>query len=91
VRRPVAKRPANPKQKSNSSTVNPRVEPRVGPRGLTIPEAADYMGATVWYVRTNIWAGELPATRRGKRFVIDRHDLDAFIERSKTTKTTTGE
>jgi excisionase family DNA binding protein len=78
----VAKRPAHPKQQSSKSAVNPRVEPR----GLTIPEAADYLGSTIWFVRTKIWSGEIPATRYGKRFVIDRRDLDGFIERSKSTK-----
>jgi excisionase family DNA binding protein len=77
----------SPKKPSDSSTVEPRAERRIEPRGLTIPEAAAYLGSTIWFVRTTIWSGEIPAQIYGKRYIIDRRDLDAFIERSKTTRT----
>lgn len=52
-------------------------------RLLTIPEAARYLGCTVWSVRDLIWKGDLPYTRFGKRFQVDIRDLDALIEREK--------
>jgi excisionase family DNA binding protein len=59
-------------------------EPATFPqRLLTLPEAAYYLGCTLWSVRDLIWKGELPYTRFGKRFQVDVRDLDAMIEREK--------
>ncbi|MGH9735815.1 MAG: excisionase family DNA-binding protein [Candidatus Acidiferrales bacterium] len=52
-------------------------------RWLTVPEAARYLGATVGFVRALIWDGAVPFVKAGKRFVIDRTDLDAYMVRSK--------
>jgi excisionase family DNA binding protein len=52
-------------------------------RLLTIPEAARYLGCSVWSVRDLIWKGDLPYTRFGRRFQVDIQDLDALIEREK--------
>jgi len=71
--------PTNSRQPNNSIVV-PHVEPRL----LRIAEAATYLGATCWYVRSLIWAGGIPFLKLGKRFVIDRADLDAFINAQKT-------
>jgi excisionase family DNA binding protein len=49
------------------------------PRLLGIKDAARYLGATVWFVRSLIWAGTVPHLRLGKRHVIDITDLDKFI------------
>ncbi len=43
----------------------------IDPRLLTLPEAARYLGCTVWAVRELIWKGELRYTRFGKRFQVD--------------------
>ena len=53
-------------------------------RLLTLPEAARYLGCTLWSVRDLIWKGQLPYTRFGKRFQVDVQDLDAMIDREKT-------
>lgn len=52
-------------------------------RLLTLPEAARYLGCTLWSVRDLIWKGQLPYTRFGKRFQVDVQDLDEMIDREK--------
>jgi excisionase family DNA binding protein len=52
-------------------------------RLLTLPEAAHYLGCTLWSIRELIWKGQLPYTRFGKRFQVDVRDLDALVEREK--------
>ena len=55
----------------------------VTPRLLRIKEAAEYLGASVWFVRTLVWEDKIPFLHLGQRFVIDRADLDRFIDASK--------
>jgi excisionase family DNA binding protein len=57
--------------------------PTISPRLLRIAEAAIYLGATVWAVRQLIWNKEIPYVRVGKRQVIDRADLDKWIDRQR--------
>jgi excisionase family DNA binding protein len=52
-------------------------------RLYTIPEAAHYLGRTVWSVRELIWSGQLPAVKVGRRTHLDLHDLNTFIEQHK--------
>ena len=52
----------------------------IQPRMLSIPESAVYLGGTIWYVRTLCWAHRIKFARHGKRIVIDREELDRFIE-----------
>jgi excisionase family DNA binding protein len=52
-------------------------------RGLTVQEAAAYLGTTVPAIRQLIYRRELPFVKLGKRHIIDRQDLDKFIERKK--------
>ncbi len=52
-------------------------------RLLPLPEAARYLGCTLWSVRELIWKGQLPYTRIGRRFQVDVRDLDEFVERKK--------
>jgi len=56
------------------------------PRLLNIPDAAKYMGCTVWFVRTLIWGRQVPHVRFGKRFLLDRSDLDTFIDSQKNVR-----
>jgi len=56
------------------------------PRLLNIPDAAKYMGCTVWFVRTLIWGRQLAHVRFGKRFLLDRSDLDRFIDSQKIVR-----
>jgi excisionase family DNA binding protein len=53
------------------------------PRLLDIPGAARYLGVRVYTIRDKIWSGQLPYLRLGKKFMLDRADLDAFVERRK--------
>jgi excisionase family DNA binding protein len=55
----------------------------VAPRMLSVREAAVYLGATIWHVRSLVWAKKLTALHMGHRQVFDRADLDAFVERLK--------
>ncbi len=61
----------------------PKPEPTVEPRLLTVPAAAAYLSCAVWAVRVLLWKKEIPFIRLGKRFLIDRADLDDFVERRK--------
>jgi hypothetical protein len=71
------------KQQQSASALNP------GARMLPVPAAAQYLGTTQWFIRTQCWeyrrkTGEgLPFLILGKRIVIDRADLDKFIEKQK--------
>jgi excisionase family DNA binding protein len=61
-------------------TAFPNVEEQ---RLLKIPQAAHYLNKSVWMVRQMIASGELRVVGRRKPFVIDRHDLDDYIDRAK--------
>ena len=52
----------------------------ISPRLITIKQAAAYCSCAVWAIRQFIWSKELPAFKIGKRYVIDRGDLDRFID-----------
>jgi len=52
-------------------------------RLLTIKEAVDVYGMTVWYWRERIWGGELPVLKVGRKQVLDCQDIDAFIDQNK--------
>ena len=57
------------------------------PRLMTIKQASDYIGLSVWAIRERIWRGQLPVLQfpEGRKQYLDRYDLDAFIEKNKTT------
>jgi excisionase family DNA binding protein len=52
----------------------------VTPRLLTVKQAAVYCACALWAIRQAIWSRELPAAFIGRRLVIDRADLDTFID-----------
>ena len=52
-------------------------------RLLRISEAATYLNTTPWFIRTQLWAGAIPHVRFGKRILIDKADLDRFIDKQK--------
>ncbi len=70
-----------------------RTEQHAGPRLLDLKAAAIYLGLSYWTVRDLVIAGRLPTVkipcprsgdgRTIRRVLVDRHDLDAFIEQSK--------
>ena len=60
---------------------NPVAPQPIVPRLLTIKQAALYCSCAVWAVREAIWAKDLKACKIGRRFVIPREELDAYIDR----------
>ena len=48
-------------------------------RLYTIPEAADYLGRSVWSIRRLIWGAVLPSVRVQGRVHIDLVDMDELI------------
>ena len=54
-------------------------------RLYTLPEAAKYLGRTLWSVRELVWAGKIPIVRDGKRIFIDFNDLESYISKNKMT------
>lgn len=61
-----------------------RIPNPLSKRLFTIKEAATYFGRTVWGVRTLIWNGKLPVIQDGRKYYLDVHDLDAYIDSQKT-------
>ena len=53
------------------------------PRLLSYEAASRYLSLSYWSVRTMVTGGQIPHIRSGKRILIDREDLDDWIEKSK--------
>ena len=51
-------------------------------RGLKTSAAAEYLGVSGWKLRQLVYTKEIPVIR-GRHFVFDVKDLDAYIERTK--------
>lgn len=58
-------------------------EPSVTPRLLTMQDAAKYLSCAYWGLRRMVMAGEIPKIPIGRRYCIDRLDLDKWIEKRK--------
>lgn len=58
----------------------PIVTTPLPPRGLRVAQAAEYAGTTLNLMRTVIATGEVPAIRLGKRDVILKDGLDAYLD-----------
>ena len=54
-------------------------------RLYTLPEAAHYLGRTLWSIRELVWKGSLPIVRDGKRIFVDIIDLESYVTKNKTT------
>lgn len=52
-------------------------------RLLTVKQAAVYLGTCVYQVRQLGYSKQLPHIKLGKRFLIDRADLDALVAKLK--------
>ena len=59
------------------------VHPEITPRGLRIEQAAAYLNVTPWFLATLLREGKLPFVLAGKRKIVDRHDLDNWLEAQK--------
>ena len=54
-------------------------------RLLNLNAAAHYLSLSYWTIRDMASRGEIPCVRAGRRILIDRRDLDNWIERNKET------
>ena len=54
-------------------------------RLLSLKKAACYLDRSVWSIRGMIWRGDLPYLAEGRKWYIDRRDLDEYIEKTKKT------
>ena len=56
-------------------------------RLLNLKDAAEFLGRTVWGVRTLIWNGKIPYIQEqtGGKIWIDINDLEKYIEKEKRT------
>jgi len=52
-------------------------------RPYSIKELVKEIGATEWFWRTQIWDGLLPYVQVGRKMLIDREDVEAFIQKHK--------
>jgi excisionase family DNA binding protein len=71
---------------SDVSPVRHRKEPAKPtlPRRLcSLADATRYLAVSDWTVRQIVWRGDLPDIRRGKRVLLDLHDLEGWIDRDK--------
>jgi excisionase family DNA binding protein len=48
-----------------------------------VQQAADYLSATPWFIRSLIWSHTIPFLQLGKRHLIDVRDLDAYVDSQK--------
>ena len=55
----------------------------IKPRLLSQHEAAGYLGISYWTLRDLVFHRELPFVKIGRRILVDRMDLDAYLDRSK--------
>ena len=67
-------------QKQTQRIINPLPK-----RLYSLPEAAHYLGRTLWSIRELIWKGSLPIVREGKRIFVDVNDLESYISKHKIT------
>ena len=52
-------------------------------RLLSQQDAASYLGISYWTIRDLVFRRELPFVKIGRRILVDRMDLDAYLDRSK--------
>jgi len=52
-------------------------------RLFSIKELVREIGATEWFWRSQIWDGQLPYVQVGRKMLIDREDIEVFIQKNK--------
>lgn len=52
-------------------------------RLLDLNSAAAYLGLSYWSLRGMLHNGEIPFIRAGRRLLVDKHDLNIWVERNK--------
>lgn len=59
--------------------------PAETPRALTIPHAARYLSCSVKHIRQLIYSRQLKYAQAGRRFIIDREELDRWLNENQRT------
>lgn len=84
-------------RKKSVAPISPISAPATPPlrsrHALRVPDAAEYIGATNWFVEELIRNGEIPFREYGKYRTLSADDLDAWIvrqPRKRITSTTNG-
>lgn len=81
----MASKPAEiTRENLGEGTSDPRIS-KARSRLLGTKNAAEYLGISIWTLRDLIWNGELPIVRFGRKQYLDIKDLNALVERNKTT------
>jgi excisionase family DNA binding protein len=65
----------------------PVIREIIAPRYLNVQQAAAYAGITVWTIRGLIASGELKAAKLGKRFTVDKNQIDELWQAKSEGKT----
>ncbi len=52
-------------------------------RLYSIKELVSMIGGTEWFWRSQIWDGKLPFVQVGRKMLIDRDDIELFIQNHK--------
>jgi excisionase family DNA binding protein len=65
------------------NSISVRQDRAVGIRLLDLHSASRYVSLSYWTVREMALRGDIPLVRAGRRILIDRQDLDLWIERNK--------
>lgn len=52
-------------------------------RCLNVSDAAEYLGCTIWFVRTLAWNNKIKSIKMGARLLFPREELDAYVDRAK--------
>lgn len=55
----------------------------IEPRLLSQQEGARYLGISYWTLRDLVFRRELPFVKIGRRILVDRKDLESYLDRSK--------
>ena len=53
-------------------------------RLYSLPEAACYLGRSLWSMRELVWKGSIPIVREGKRIFLDIGDLNDYVAKHRT-------
>lgn len=64
--------------------LKPLLDQRIAPRLMTVRQAAQYLGRTEKGTYHLVASGALPSVRSDARLMLDRQDLDKWIEANKS-------
>jgi len=74
----------NPSREGKNMTPKAEKPAKKKKRLYSIDEAAAYLGRSRWSIREMLWAGKLPYVKDGRRILVDKRDMWAWIKENKT-------